>query len=75
MGSLSGRGRSNITEIMSQVPKKLLQDSETTADNNDCLDMSMAENWLIREEVLDECKLAMSRKLQGYVRHFVNSGL
>lgn len=60
MDQLSARGRSNVMEIMSRVPKNLLQDDENISDGNDQINLSMAENWLVRNEVLEICKNAIS---------------
>ena len=69
MHGLSDRGRSNITQIMSRVPKKLLGDSESKLNGSSTIDLSMAENWLIRNEVLEICRFAIDRKLQTHVGH------
>ena len=69
MHSLSERGRSNISEIMSRVPQKLLGDSKSKSDKSSVIDLSMAENWLIRNEVLEICKFAINKKFQKHVSH------
>ena len=69
MDGLSERGRSKITQIMSRVPKKLLGDSESKLNGSSIIDLSMAENWLIRNEVLEICKFAIDQKFQTHVGH------
>ena len=69
MQSLSERGRSNIIEIMSRVPKKLLGGTESKSNRSSIIDLSMAENWLIRNEVLEVCRFAIDQKFQAHVSH------
>lgn len=52
MESMSVRGRSNITEVIPRIPKKLLQVNEDASYNKNCKDLFTAENWLILDEVL-----------------------
>ncbi len=70
MDHLSQRGRSNIVEIMSKVPKSLLEDSKSKSSETDRIDLSVAENWLIRNEVLEICKSVINQRFQTHVSHF-----
>lgn len=67
MHCLSERGRSNITDIMSRVPKRLLTDSEMNWNGSPHIDLSAAENWLIRNEVLEICQFSINQKFQAHV--------
>ncbi|MCJ1436772.1 hypothetical protein MMC27_006154 [Xylographa pallens] len=61
MDCLSTRGCSNLIEIIAKVPKSLLQPSS----NPDEIDLSFAENWTIRHEVLDIIKGSIESHFQA----------
>ena len=71
MDDLSIRGRSNITTIMSQVPKAMLEDDGSSplpsSSDDEPIDLSIAENWLIRDEILDICRAAIEKDLSARV--------
>lgn len=64
MEQLSNRGRSNITEIMNRIPAAIL---EGINSNDDSINLSMAENWLVRQEVLDICKASIQNNFDTHV--------
>lgn len=73
MDDLSQRGRSNITAIMARIPKAILAGTKSTksiTSNDGSIDLSMAENWLIRHEVLDICKAAIKDNFDTHVKIF-----
>ena len=74
MEHLSQRGRSNILEVMSKIPKSLLGDSKSRWSETDPIDLSVAENWLIRNEVLEICKSVINQRFQTHVSHFCSAG-
>lgn len=63
--ALSNRGQLNVDRIMPNVPKSMLEPPE---EEDDCIDLSLAENWLIRNEVLEIYKEAISEHYQPKVR-------
>ena len=69
MEHLSQRGCSNITSVLSQVPKALLEDSKKGKhkEKSESVDLSMAENWVIRKEVIKICKKAISKDFDTHV--------
>ena len=48
---LSTRGIRNVTSVIPKIPKTLLEAGEA-GDEGDLVDLSVAENWLIRDEIL-----------------------
>lgn len=64
MDGFSARGYSNLTDIIAKVPKSLLEPSS----NPDEIDLSFAENWTIRREVLDIVKRAIEAEFGAHVR-------
>jgi hypothetical protein len=67
----SSRGRSNLTNIMQKIPKAILEGTKDTnllSTKNNLIDLSMAENWLIRPEVLEICKSAIQNNFESHVR-------
>ena len=68
MEGLSERGTLNLTAIMSQVPKAILEGSKCSIVDGRGIDLSMAENWLIRNEVLDISKAAIQNTFEAHVR-------
>jgi hypothetical protein len=66
MDGFSDRGASNLMEIMAKVPESLLNPSSNPGEIN----LSIAENWVIRYEVLDILKSSLENSLQAHVRWF-----
>ncbi|KAF6240568.1 hypothetical protein HO173_001238 [Letharia columbiana] len=69
MDCLSRRGHSNVTKTMAQLPKAMLENIDNDTDvreYHEPIDLSMAENWLIREEVLGIGKLAIEKHFDGH---------
>lgn len=64
MKDFSVRGASNLTEIMARVPESILKPST----DPDEIDLSIAENGVIRREVLDVMKFSVEKRLQAHVR-------
>lgn len=77
MDYLSRRGRTNITKKMTQLLKAMLEDTSNNTEigqNHEPIDLSMAENWLITEEVLAICKPSIEEYFDGHVNpgfHFI----
>ena len=70
MDNLSRRGHSNVIETMAQLPKAMLESIDDDTDGRgyqEPIDLSVAENWLIREEVLGIGKLAIEKHFDGQV--------
>ena len=70
MDFLSRRGHSNLTNTFTRMPKNMLEANGNDVNNggyHESIDLSMAENWLIREEVLAICKPAIERYFGGHV--------
>lgn len=70
MDHLSQRGRANIEGIMARIPKTILAGTKSTESTNrlsDSIDLSMAENWLVRNEVLAICKAAIKDNFDSHV--------
>ena len=57
-GQLSQRGLANITSVMPHIPKTIL-DAGYIPDEDFVIDLSIAENWLVHDEVLEIHKTAM----------------
>ncbi len=71
MDTLSRRGRSNVAITLEKLPKAMLDNREATNGaeaTRETIDLSMAENWLIRQEVLDICKPAIVNEFDACVR-------
>lgn len=64
MDGFSDRGALNLMEIMAKVPESLLKPSS----NPDEINLSIAENWVIRYEVLDILKSSLENSLRAQVR-------
>lgn len=67
--NLSVRGLTNISRIMSRVPKSLLEEPEDEVITE--IDLSMAENWVNRAEVLKILKGAVRDNLAEDVSHTI----
>lgn len=65
--SWSERGWSNVANIMPKINAAM---EERTRQNNTNIDLSTAENWLIRPELIDLCKDAISTRLEARVTNF-----
>lgn len=63
MSALSTRGQYNVSQIIAKIPRAIL---EPTSDPNR-VDLSMAENHLIRDEVSQYIKSAITTSLQAEV--------
>ncbi|MCJ1380194.1 hypothetical protein MMC17_003297 [Xylographa soralifera] len=59
---LSSRGWANVGEIMPKISAAVKQRSQSDNPN---IDLATAENWLLRPELLDICKTAISTNLCG----------
>lgn len=73
MSGLSNRGHLNLKQVVANIPKKILK---PTADAS-VIDLSMAENHLIREEILQIVKSSIAGDLLSQVcdmRDFMLSG-
>ncbi|KAF2122846.1 1-aminocyclopropane-1-carboxylate synthase 7 [Lophiotrema nucula] len=57
---LSSRGRSNVDAIMPKIKGAI---EERKAKKSSKIDLSTAENWLIRSELIDACKAAINQAL------------
>lgn len=66
-GRLSDRGMSNVTTVIPRIPKTILE-AGNTHDEEEIIDMSVAENWLIRDEILKIEKEVVEKKLRSEVR-------
>ena len=64
---LSKRGQINIDEIMARVPKSILEEKPQAPTEAGPIDLSVAENWLIRDEILEICKPGIQRSLDREV--------
>lgn len=71
MKGFSARGASNLIEVMTRVPESILKPSS----NPDEINLSNAENWVVRNEVLDVLKSAVEKRLQAHVRGFRSPSL
>jgi len=54
---LSQRGNANVSAIMPRVPKSFLTAELSTGD---IIDLSLAEDWLVRDEILKIGKSCMA---------------
>lgn len=55
---------------MARMPQKMLEANGNNVDDkghHESIDLSVAENWLIREEVLEICKPAIEKYFDGHV--------
>lgn len=57
---MSRRGWANIEVIMPKIKHGVEQ---RTAPHNDMIDLSTAENWLIRSELIEICKSSITQEL------------
>lgn len=67
VGDLSARGRSNVELIMPMI-SKLIAEKQRSQDIT--IDLSTAENWLIRNELIDIFKAAIAENLIPRVFQF-----
>jgi hypothetical protein len=68
--ALSSRGEINLKTVMEKIPKAILDGSKNSKlfdDQVGVIDLSMAENWLIRLEVLNICKEAIQENFNAHV--------
>ncbi|KAF2235968.1 PLP-dependent transferase [Viridothelium virens] len=61
-GRLSDRGRDNVDSVIPRIPKTILE-AGSTPDEDGIIDMSVAENWLIRDEILEIEREVVESKL------------
>ena len=61
---MSKRGKANVDAIIPKI-KAAVADRSKPATSN--IDLSTAENWLIRPELIEICKSAISENLQAEV--------
>lgn len=67
--NLSRRGWSNVEAIMPKLKGALEQ---RQMPNNTNIDLSTAENWLIRPELIEICKEAIDQNLEAKVRRLTH---
>jgi hypothetical protein len=67
MASFSARGADNLANIMTKIPKSLLEPTSSPGQIN----LSFAENWVVREEVLATVKAAIDEQLNAHVRRLI----
>lgn len=60
MENFSNRGWSNIETVMRKIGAPM--DHSPVADE-ECIDLSTAENWLLREDLLRLCQNTIAKKL------------
>ena len=65
-GRLSDRGMDNVATVIPRIPKTILE-AGNTPDEEDIVDMSVAENWLIRDEILKIEKEVVEKKVRSEV--------
>ena len=65
---LSRRGDANVSNIMPRIPKTVLE-AGWAPNEDSVIDLSMAENWLIRDEILEIQKTVAT----DYLNHEVNA--
>ena len=63
---LSKRGDANVSNIMPRIPTTILQAGWVPHEDS-IIDLSMAENWLIRDEILEIQKTAIANHLDHEV--------
>ena len=61
--ALSRRGTINMNVIMPQIPTSVIENAKRGDQDNTIINLSMAENWLIRPELIEICKIAMEKQL------------
>lgn len=62
---LSSRGAGNVQTTLEKINAAV---EERAKKDNDNIDLSTSENWLIREELMEICKKAVNEKLVAKVR-------
>ena len=67
---LSKRGNTNVSNILPRIPRTILQ-AGWVPNEDSVIDLSIAENWLIRDEILDIQKTAEAE----YLNREVGSGV
>ena len=61
---LSARGWANVAEVMPRISAAI---EERSRQDNPNIDLSTAENWLIRTELIEICKEAVEKNLRAKV--------
>ena len=64
MNGISSRGYLNLTQVVAKIPKGIREPTP----NPNAIDLSMAENHLIREEILRIVKSSIVGDLRSEVR-------
>lgn len=64
--NLSKRGWANVEAIMPKIKGAVSERMSKTTSN---IDLSTAENWLIRPELVEICRIAIAEKLGPRVCH------
>ena len=71
MDPMSQRGRANVQSMIPLFPQSFWDSSKSTKDgggsSDDCIDLSAAENWLIRPELLEICRASINDTLTAKV--------
>ena len=65
-GYLSERGMMSVTSVVPRIPKTVLEAGDTLDEGN-VVDISVAENWLVRDDILNIVKEIIAQKLQPEV--------
>lgn len=63
---LSRRGNSNVSNILPRIPRTILE-AGWVPNEDAIIDLSIAENWLIRDEILDIQKTVVKENLNREV--------
>ena len=64
---LSKRGDANVSNIMPRIPRTILE-AGWVANERPIIDLSIAENWLIRNEILEIQKNVVGDYLKSEVK-------
>ena len=64
-GNLSERGWANVSAVMPKIESAV---EERSGRESQTIDLATAENWLIREEIIELCKESIDGKLSSKVR-------
>ena len=71
---LSKRGNANVSNIMPHIPKTILE-AGWVPNEDSVIDLSIAENWLIRDEILDIQKTCNAEYLNREVGYWYPPGI
>ena len=67
---LSKRGDANVSNIMPRIPRTILE-AGWVPNEDSIIDLSIAENWLIRDEILEIQKTVVT----DYLNREVNASV